>query len=102
MDYVATLTFRDSISPEARDAALARRAGWQYPNGIKVIAEYWPAATDFQVVSIFTAEDYGAIMALVLEWEDAFDIAVYPAISADEGLQVGAEAMGKVQRLQGR
>ncbi len=44
MDYVALLTFRSSVTAAERDGALIRRAGWKYPDGIRVIAEYWPAA----------------------------------------------------------
>lgn len=53
MDYVAFLGFRPSISPAERDAALMRRAGWDYPQGIRLIAEYGPTAAGTQVVSIF-------------------------------------------------
>jgi hypothetical protein len=44
MDYVAFLSMRSSVPAEQRDAAPARRAGWSYPAGIRVIAEYWPMA----------------------------------------------------------
>jgi hypothetical protein len=100
MDYVATLRFRSSVSAEDRDAALIRRAGWQYPEGVRSIAEYWPASGDMAVVSIFSTESFAGIMELLLEWEDVFDIDVYPAVSADEGLTIGAEVFGRLQRLQ--
>lgn len=38
-------------------------------------------------------------MELVLQWNDVFDISVHPAVSAEEGLKVGAEALGRVRRL---
>jgi hypothetical protein len=40
MDYVALLKFRSSVPVAERDAALMRRASWQYPKGIRPIAEY--------------------------------------------------------------
>jgi hypothetical protein len=46
VDYVAFLSFRPSVATTERDAALARRASWQYPAGIKLIAEYWPSSAD--------------------------------------------------------
>ena len=42
MEFVALLKFRPSVPAAERDAALMRRAAWQYPDGLKVIAEYWP------------------------------------------------------------
>ena len=100
MEYVAFLSFKSSASSAERDAALARRATWQYPDGIRLIAEYWPASSTTQVVSIFSTEGYGPIFELVLNWNDVFDIDVSPAVSADEGLRLGADALGRVARLQ--
>jgi len=100
MDYVAFLSFKPSLSAAERDGGLARRAAWRYPKGIRPIAEYWPASGATQVVSIFSTDDYGAIMELVFEWNDVFDIDVSPAISAEDGLKVGVEVFGRLPRLQ--
>jgi hypothetical protein len=100
MDYVALLSFRSSISAADRDGALMRRATWQYPAGIRVIAEYWPAASGVQVVSIFSADKFDDVMQLVFEWNDVFDIDVHPAVSADEGLRIGPEVFGRLSRMQ--
>ena len=99
MDYVGLLKFRESVSAAERDAGLMRRAAWKYPEGIRVIAEYWPADTDVSVVTIFSAEDYASIMEIVFEWNDIFDIKVYPAISADEGLKIGPDVFGRLPRM---
>ena len=100
MDYVALLRFRESLTVEERDAAFVRRAGWQHPAGTTPIAEYWPLAKDVQVVTVFAADSFAGVMQLTFEWNDVFDIDVFPAVSADEGLQVGAEVFAKLPRLQ--
>jgi hypothetical protein len=100
MDYVGRLTFRAPVGGAERDAALMRRASWEYPSGIRVIAEYWPMAGDLQVVTIFSADDIAAVWELVAEWDDVFDIDVSPAISAAEGLKVGPDVFGRLHRLQ--
>jgi hypothetical protein len=99
VDYVSLLSFRSSVSAADRDAALMRRAGWQFPEGVKVIAEYWPMAAEVQVVAIFSTDNPAALMELQLEWGDVFDIAIYPALSADDGLKIGADVVGKLARL---
>jgi hypothetical protein len=99
MDYVAFLRFRPSISGAERDAALKRRASWQYPAGMQLIAEFWPTSADIQVVSIFSTTEFGPVMELVLEWSDVFDISVHPAVSVEDGLRIGAEALGNLARL---
>jgi hypothetical protein len=99
VDFVALLAFRSSTPAQERDAALARRASWQYPANARLIAEYWPLSADVQVVSIFSTDDFAAAMELSLEWNDVFDVAIHPAVSADEGLRVGAEVFGRLTRL---
>lgn len=100
MDYVALLRFRSSVTGAERDAALGRRAGWQYPAGIRFIAEYWPFASDVTVVSIFNTDDIAAVMEFQFEWSDVFEIDVIPAVSAQDGLKIGADVMGRLKRLQ--
>ena len=100
MDYVALLKFRSSVPAAERDGALMRRAGWQYPKGIRLIAEYWPIASAVQVVSIFSADTFEPVLELELEWSDVFDIDVHPAVAADEGLSIGSEVIGRLPRLQ--
>ena len=86
MEFVALLKFRPSVPAAERDAALMRRAAWQYPDGIKV-------------VSVFSAETIAPLMELEFEWNDVFDISVSPALSADEGLRVGPEVFGRLPRM---
>jgi hypothetical protein len=100
MDYVGRLTFRSSVSGAERDAALLRRTAWEYPAGIRVIAEYWPMADDLQVVTIFSTDDVGALWELTAEWEDVFDIDIAPAVSAEEGLRIGPDVFARLRRLQ--
>ena len=100
MDYVARLAFRPSVNGAERDAALLRRAAWEYPAGIRMLAEYWPMADDLQVVAIFSADEIGAVWELVAEWEDVFDIDVSPAVSAEEGLRIGEDVFSRLRRLQ--
>jgi len=100
VDYVAMLRFRSSTTAAERDAALMRRAAWEYPAGIRLIAEYWPLTSDVQVVSIFSTDDIAAVMELNFEWNDAFDIDVIPAVSSDDGLRIGPDVFGRLKRLQ--
>jgi hypothetical protein len=100
MEFVALLKFRPSVPAAERDAALMRRAGWQYPDGLKVIAEYWPLSGEYQVVTVFSAESVAPLMEVEFEWDDVFDMTVTPAVSADEGLRIGPEIFGRIPRVQ--
>jgi hypothetical protein len=100
VDYVALLSFRSSLSAAERDGALMRRVAWQYPEGIRPIAEYWPVASAVQVVTIFSADSFDKVMELFFEWNDVFDIDIHPAVSAEEGLRIGPEVFGRLPRMQ--
>jgi hypothetical protein len=100
VEYVALLKFRPSVSAADRDAALMRRASWQYPDGVKVTTEYWPMSAEHQVVTVFAADSVAPIMEIVFQWNDVFDISVFPAVSAEEGLRMGPDILGRLPRLQ--
>ena len=56
-------------------------------------------SADIQVVSIFSTDDVAAIMEFQFEWSDVFDIDVSPALSAEDGLRMGADVFGRLSRL---
>jgi hypothetical protein len=93
MLHVMTLRFQPGLSADQRNGALARRAKWTYPSGTTPVAEFWPASDDLAVVSAFEADSYGPIMEIVLAWGDVFQIQCYPAVTAEEGLRIGPEAL---------
>jgi hypothetical protein len=72
----------------------ARRIEWQVPAGAKPVAEYWLQTPDPQVILVFEADSVAPIIAAVSAWDDLFDIAVYPAITAEEGLQAAKQMQG--------
>jgi hypothetical protein len=72
---------------------IERRARWQYPEGMKPIAEYWLQTADPDVVAIFEADSVAPIMATLGEWGDVFEICVYPAITAEDGLELAKQMM---------
>jgi uncharacterized protein with GYD domain len=70
----------------------ARRVQWQYPEGVRVVAEYWLQGNP-RVISIIEADSIAPIMAVAIEWGDVFDITVLPAITAEDGLQLAKQMM---------
>jgi hypothetical protein len=100
MDYVALLTFRATVSGAERDGALLRRAAWEYPAGLDVTAEWWPMTDAPHVVVLFSTDAAAAIMELEFEWNDVFDVQIAPALRADQGLALGPEVFGRLDRMQ--
>ena len=50
MLFVMTLKWQPGLTREQRDGALMRRSQWQYPQGVKLHGEYWPASESVAVV----------------------------------------------------
>ena len=67
---------------------LKRRAQWKYPEGMRVLAEYWPIGSEYAAITIAEVDDIAAAMASVVAWNDVFDLTITPAITAEEGLAV--------------
>ena len=92
MLFVTFLT----LKPTAKlDEAMQRRAQWKVPEGVKPIAEYWPLTTTPNVISIDEADDIASLMAATAPWADIFDISVFPAVTAEEGLKLASLMMPK-------
>jgi uncharacterized protein with GYD domain len=72
---------------------LARRAQWKYPEGMRVLAEYWPIGGEYAAITIAEVDDVAAAMASVVAWNDVFDFTITPAITAEEGLAVAQRMM---------
>ena len=71
---------------------VARRMEWKYPEGMRLIAEYWLQTSDPNVIVIAEADSIGPIMAATAQWDDVFDITVVPAVTAEQGMEL-AKAM---------
>ena len=77
-------------TPEDR---IARRVEWQYPEGIRPIAEYWLPTEDPAAIVIFETDNEDLIFQASVQWGDLFDIKVIPAITYERGLQFAKQMM---------
>lgn len=94
MTYVALFTWRANLSEERRINGFSRRHGYQYPASMKVLAEYWPASPGAAAIVLgFEAESFEPIMQLTIDWQDLFDVTVYPAITPEAGFAMGEKLM---------
>lgn len=89
MLFVALLKVRAGTTKER----MARRVQWQYPEGARLVAEYWLQTTDPACISIMEADSIAPIMAATAAWDDVFEITVVPAVTAEEGLRLAKQMM---------
>ncbi len=71
----------------------ARRLQWQPPEGMNIVAEYWLETNAPRVVAIVEAESAAPFGTLRMEWGDLFDIEVFPAVTAEEGMEMLRQTM---------
>lgn len=77
---------------EAADQAklaelMARRAEYQFPTGMTLVAECWTGNTRNCVVAIYDVDDPATALVNSVVWLDAFNIEVLPATTWEEGLE---------------
>jgi hypothetical protein len=86
MLFVTLGNARDSTTK----SRVARRAGWKYPEGIRVIGEYWLMRPDPFLVLISESDSPESMLAALADWDDVMDITVTPAVSSEQGLKAAA------------
>jgi hypothetical protein len=85
MLFVALMKAR----PGTQAARSARRLVWQAPDvGAEVLGEYWLQTSDPACVAVFKADSCAQMWAAFTPWDDLFDVSIYPAVSAQEGLEL--------------
>jgi len=89
MLFVALLKLKAGTVQER----LGRRLEWQPPEGTRVIGEYWLQTGNPHVIAIFEADSVAPMMAIAGAWEEFYDITIVPAMTAEEGLEVGKQIM---------
>jgi Domain of unknown function (DUF3303) len=90
MLFVALCSAKAASTTKER---IARRVNWK-PHG-RVVGEYWLQSNDPTVVMVLETDDVATIMRSVAEWDDVFDITVFPAMTAERGLQLAKEMTEK-------
>ncbi|CAA9453930.1 MAG: hypothetical protein AVDCRST_MAG28-2124 [uncultured Rubrobacteraceae bacterium] len=73
--------------PGTLNERYGRRLQWQYPQGITPVAEYWVHSSELSVFAVVEAESAEPLAAMRMEWDDVFEIDVFPVVTAEEGLE---------------
>ncbi len=63
--------------PGTLNERATRRMQWEYPEGIKSVAEYWLHTDDPSVIAVVEAEDVGLLTALRMAWDDLSSTSTY-------------------------
>ena len=92
MLFVTLLSAKPSLTFEK---LMQRRLGWEKPEGVRPVAEYWLMTPSPIAISVEEADSIAPLMAAVGAWSDLFDITIVPAVSAKEGMKLASQMIPK-------
>jgi hypothetical protein len=85
--FVALWSLKEGVDQVKLAEVMGRRAEYEFPTGMTVLAEYWSSNRSPAVVSIFEADDAAALMINTVAWVDVLDAVVFPVNTWEEGLE---------------
>ena len=74
---------------------VARRLEWNYPEDVRLVAEYWLQNSDPSAIVVYETENVLAMEKSRVYWGDLFDIITVPAMTAEEGMAFAKGMMKK-------
>lgn len=81
------------VAAGTEEERVARRLQWQYPEGMRYVAEYWLQTPEPNVIAIFEADRIEPIIQAGNAWSDVFNINVFPATTAEKGMEMARQMM---------
>lgn len=87
MKFIALWNLKEGVDQTKLAEMMGRRAEWQFPKGMKLLAEYWSSKNAPAVISVFEADDAAALMINTVAWIDALEADVFPVTTWEEGLE---------------
>jgi len=79
-----TTTFQEGV---------ARRLQWDYPEGVRVLGEYWLETEAPRVIAVMEAQSVDAFGQIRMDWGEMFEIEVLPAVTGEQGLEMARQAV---------
>jgi hypothetical protein len=74
---------------------VARRLEWDYPEDVRLVAEYWLQNSDPTAIVIFEADNVLAMEISRVYWGDFFEITTVPAMTGEDGMAFVRSMMKK-------
>ncbi len=90
MLFVALMKIRGGTEEER----VSRRMQWEYPEGMRLVAEYWLQTSDPNVITVSECDHIAPFMQAIAAWNDVYDIRVFPAVTGEEGMELVKQMMG--------
>jgi len=63
------------------------------PGGANVLAEYWLETEAPRVIAVMEAESMEPFGQIRMDWNEMFEIEVFPVVTAEQGMEMARQAM---------
>ncbi len=95
MKFLCLFDIKENVSQAKIAESIAKRSEYKFPEGTKLLAEYWTAAQCPSVVAVIEATDPSQLMLNSVAWMDVFEVRVTPCLDWHEASQKLAKAFPK-------
>jgi len=102
MTILGLFYWKPGLPHEKVMECLGRRMKYEEPEGANMLFEYWPSGVGDKtpaVVAGYDMADLGPMLEIELVWGEYFDIMMLPAISADDGIKMGADVIQHIAAM---
>jgi uncharacterized protein DUF3303 len=91
MKFLAMFDLKENATQAKVAEAVSRRIEYKFPEGTKLLAEYWTPVASPTVIAVIESSDPAPLLLNSLAWLDVFECKVIPIIDWEEG----ARKLGK-------
>jgi len=86
MKFAVLFSLKENVTQAKILESAARRREFKFPEGVKLLEEYWTPVQSPAVIALFEATDPAALMLNSIAWVDTFEVQVVPIVEYKEGL----------------
>ena len=87
MKFATLWSLKESVDLTKLSEAVGRRADYEFPEGLEIVAEFWTSMSSPAVILIFETDNAASLMINAATWIDVFDVQVFPVNTWQEGLE---------------
>ena len=89
------LLLKNRPASTLQEGGAHRLLQWEYPEGMNAVAECWLETNSPRVISVVEVESMAPFGAIRVQWRDLLDIDVFPALTAEQGMEMLRQAMSE-------
>ncbi|HEY65604.1 MAG TPA: DUF3303 family protein [Caldilineae bacterium] len=87
MKFVLLWSLKAGVDQAKLAEVMRCRGEWKFPEGVRLLAEYWAPQNTPTVIDILEADDATALLVNTVGWIDVMEARIFPVVTWEEGLE---------------